>query len=181
MNDKHIIIILLAIIIILAAAVGVALLKPTIAKQPVEIRITSNNSQYEDDATLSIILCDLNRTPITGQVVNVTVTGDNGKIVVDDVVKTDGKGKARLNLDLKKGEYNVNVTYDGNGNYTGNGTSQKLTIEEYVVVQTQEENYDLGAFYSYQDGRTIYTGEVQNGPDGGTWKHLGNNEWVQIA
>ena len=41
---------------------------------------------------------------------------------MDDVVKTNSKGKASLDLDLKKGKYIVNVTYVGNENYTGNNT-----------------------------------------------------------
>ena len=39
-------------------------------------------------------------------------------------------------MDLKKGKYNVTVTYGGNENYTGNNTTQKLTIKE-EVAQTQ--------------------------------------------
>lgn len=38
-------------------------------------------------------------------------------------------------LDLKKGKYTVNVTYGGNENYTGNNTTQKLTIKEEVVEE----------------------------------------------
>ena len=64
---------------------------------------------------------------------NITITNSKGKVVVDDVVKTDSKGKAKLDLDLKKGKYNVTVSYGGNENYTGNNTTQKLTINEEVV------------------------------------------------
>ena len=34
---------------------------------------------------------------------------------------------------MKKGKYNVTVSYDGNKNFTGNTTTQKLTIKEEVV------------------------------------------------
>ena len=54
-------------------------------------------------------------------------------MVVDNVVNTDKKGKAKRDLDLKKGKYTVNVTYYGNENYTGNSTTQKLKIKEEVV------------------------------------------------
>jgi hypothetical protein len=53
--------------------------------------------------------------------------------VVDDVVKTNSKGKAKLDLDLKKGKYKVNVAYEGNENYTGCNATQKLTVKEKVV------------------------------------------------
>ena len=81
----------------------------------------------------------MNKTPISKEVVNITVTNSKGKVVVDDVVKTDSKGKAKLDLDLKKGKYNVTVSYGGNENYTGNTTTQKLTIKEEKITQTEEE------------------------------------------
>ena len=132
MENKNIIIVLLVIIIILAVAIGFAFLNPTNAKEPTKIKITSDKEQYEG-GELSIQLTDLNKTPISKEVVNITITNSKGKVVVDDVVKTNSKGKAKLDLDLKKGKYNVTVTYGGNENYTGNNTTQKLTIKEEVV------------------------------------------------
>lgn len=133
MENKHIIIILLIIIVVLASGIAVMLLNPATAKEPVKVKITSDKSQYEDDAELSIQLTDLNKTPISKEIVNITVTDSKGKVVVDDVVKTNSKGKAKLDLDLKKGKYKVNVTYGGNENYTGNKTAQKLVIKKEEV------------------------------------------------
>ena len=132
MENKNIIIILIVIIVILAAAIGFAMFKPMHTKEPTKIKITSDKEQYEG-GELSIQLTDLNKTPISKEVVNITITNSKGKVVVDDVVKTNSKGKAKLDLDLKKGKYNVTVTYGGNENYTGNNTTQKLTIKEEVV------------------------------------------------
>ena len=129
MEDRNIIMILLVIIVILAAAVGVMFLNHSVAKEPTKIKITSDKEQYED-GTLSIKLTDFNGTAISKEIVNITITDSKGKAVVDDVVKTNSKGKAKLDLDLKKGKYNVSVTYDGNENFTGNGTTQKLTVKE---------------------------------------------------
>ncbi|WP_296881728.1 hypothetical protein [uncultured Methanobrevibacter sp.] len=106
-------------------------------KEPTKIKITSDKEQNEG-GELSIQLTDLNKTPLSKEVVNITVTNSKGKVVVDDVVKTDSKGKAKLDLDLKKGKYNVTVTYGGNENYTGNNTTQKLTVKE-KVVETQAD------------------------------------------
>ena len=139
MENKNIIIILIVIIVILAAAIGFAYLNPTSAKEPTKIKITSDKEQNEG-GQLSIQLTDLNKTPISKQVVNITVTNSKGKVVVDDVVKTDSKGKAKLDLDLKKGKYNVTVTYGGNENYTGNNTTQKLTIKEAVAEVKSSES-----------------------------------------
>ena len=140
MENKNIIIILVAIIVILAAAVAVALMNPTVAKEPSKIKITSDKEQY-GGGELSIKLTDINGTAISKEVVNITITNSKGKVVVDDVVKTDSKGNAKLDLDLKKGKYTVNVTYGGNENYTGNNTTQKLTIKEEVKETVSEETY----------------------------------------
>ena len=162
MENRNIIIIFFVIIVVLAAAIGVMLLNPTNAKEPVKVKIISDTKQYEDDGEVSIKLTDSNGTAISKEVVNITVTNSKGKVVVDDVVKTNSKGKAKLDLDLKKGKYVVNVTYGGNENYTGNNTTQKLTIKE-KVVQTQSttttnrdtyvEREENGFKYGYKDGR----------------------------
>jgi len=166
MDDKKIIIILVAVIAVLAVAVGVMLFQQN-SQEPTIVKITSDKSQYEG-GELSISLTDFNKTGIGKEIVNVTVTNSKGKVVVDDVVKTNSKGKAKLELDLKKGKYTVNVTYGGNENYTGNNTTQKLTIKEKEVVQTQSsssssssasssdtyvEREEDGFKYGYKDGR----------------------------
>ena len=139
MEDKKIIIILVVIIVVLAAAIGVMLLNPANAKEPTKIKITSDKEQNEG-GELSIKLTDLNKTPISKEVVNITITDKKGKVVVDDVVKTNSKGKAKLDLDLKKGKYMVNVTYGGNENYTGDIASQKLKIKEAVTEATSSNS-----------------------------------------
>ncbi len=179
MDQKYIIGILLVIIVVLAAGIGAVLLNQTHEKQPVKIKITSNSSQYEDDAKVELKLTDLNGTSVSDEIVNITITDSKGKVVVDDVVKTNSKGSANLKLDLKKGSYTVNVTYDGNDNYTANSTVKKISIKEEEVAATQ--SIDTGAFYSPQAGKTIYTGEIQDAPDGHKYKHLGNNQWQQVS
>ena len=132
MENKNIIIILAVIIVVLAAAIGVMLLTSNNAKELSKVKITSDKEQYEG-GELSIKLTDLNKTPISKEIVNITITNKKGKVVVDDVVKTNKKGKAKLDLNLKKGKYKVNVTYGGNENYTGCNATQKLKIKEEVV------------------------------------------------
>ena len=139
MENKNIIIILIVIIVILAAAMGIMFLNPLHAKEPTKIKITSDKEQNEG-GKISIQLTDLNKTPLSKEVVNITVTNSKGKVVVDNVVKTDSKGKAKLDLDLKKGKYNVTVSYNGNENYTGNNTTQKLTIKEAVTEVKSSES-----------------------------------------
>ena len=132
MENKNIIIILLVIIIILAAAIGFMVLKPMHAKEPTKIKVTSNKTLYEGD-NLSVKLTDFNKTPLSKEKVNITIKDSKGKIVVNKTVKTNDKGNAKLDLNLKKGKYNVTVEYAGNENYTGNNTTQQLTIKEKVA------------------------------------------------
>lgn len=137
MENRNIIIILVAVIIVLAIVAGAMFLQSGNAKEPTKVKITSDKEQYEG-GKLKIQLTDLNKTPISKEIVNITITNKKGKVVVDDVVKTDSKGNAKLDLDLKKGKYKVNVSYGGNENYSAVNTTQKLTIKEKVKTKQIE-------------------------------------------
>ena len=164
MENRNIIIILVAVVIILVVVAGIMFLQPTTAKEPTKIKITSDKEQY-GGGKLSIQLTDLNKTGISKEIVNITITNKKGKVVVDDVVKTNSKGKAKLDLKLKKGKYKVNVTFGGNENYTGNNTTQKLTIKEKEKVAERQyssastsgatyvERTEGNIKYGYKDGR----------------------------
>ena len=155
MENKNIIIILVAIIVILAAAIGFLLFNPVTAKEPCKVLITSDKEQYEG-GELSIVLADLNKTPISNEMVNITITNSKGKVVVNEVVKTNSKGKAKMDLDLKKGIYKVTVTYGGNENYTGNNRTQKLTIKEEVVVAQAPSSSSSGSDWVDSNGAPHY-------------------------
>ena len=171
MENRNIIIILVVGIVVLAAVIGFMLFNPSHnAKDPTKIKITSDKEQYKG-GTLKLQLADLNKTPISKQIVNVTVTDKKGKVVVDEVVKTDSKGKAKLDLKLKKGNYKVNVTYGGNENYTGCNITQNLKIKEKVVKAQETSSssnggssepsswYDSeGAYHFYENGQE-YVGD----------------------
>ena len=173
MENKNIIIILVVIIVILAAAIGFTVLNPLHAKEPTKIKITSDNEQ-DEGGKLSIQLTDLNKTSLSKEIVNVTITNGKGKAVVDNVVKTDSKGKANLNLNLKKGIYNVTVTYGGNDNYSGNSSTQKLKI-----------NKEVQKVYAYKsDGTPMYSKEeVDNyvqSKYGAVNYHIQDNGYVNL-
>ena len=138
MENRNIIIMLFVIIVVLAAIIGFTVLNPMHAKEPTKIKITSNKTLTEGD-NFSLQLTDLNKTALSKQKVNITVKNGKGKVVLNKTVKTNDKGKAKLDLDLKKGKYNVTVSYDGNENYTGNNTTQKLTIKEKDKEKVVEE------------------------------------------
>ena len=159
MENKNLIIILLVIIVVLAAAIGFALFNPINAKEPTRLIITSDDEQNEG-GELSIKLTDLNKTPISKEIVNIKIEDSNGNVVIDDVVKTNSKGKANLDLDLDEGEYIVNVSYGGNDNFTANNATQKLTIKEEVVESASEtdgySNYDESEQVDYNSRNSNY-------------------------
>ena len=137
MENNNIIIIMLVIIAILAVVVGAMFLQITNAKEPTAVKITSNKTLYEgEDITLK--LTNLNKTPLSKEKVKITVKNSKGKVVANKTVKTNGKGNAKLDLDLKKGKYNVTVVYAGNDNFTGSNATQKLTIKEEVKETVSE-------------------------------------------
>lgn len=158
MENKNIIIMLVVIIVVLAAIIGFTVLNPMHVKEPTKIKITSNKTLTEGDS-FSLQLTDLNKTALSKQKVNISVKNSKGKVVLNKTVKTNDKGKAKLDLDLKKGKYTVNVTYGGNENYTGNNTTQKLTIKERETV-SESVSYDM---YSQQYGTYIRQYTDSNG------------------
>jgi len=137
MENNNIVLFLLVIIVVLAAVFGIMFFQSLNAKEPSKVKIISNKTQYED-GKLAIQLTDLNKTPISKEKVNITIINKKDKVVANNTIETNDDGKAKVDLDLKKGEFTVNVTYGGNKNYTGNNTTQKLTIKE-EVKQTQSE------------------------------------------
>jgi len=137
MENNNIVLFLLVIIVVLAAVFGIMFFQSLNAKEPSKVKIISNKTQYEG-GKLAIQLTDLNKTPISKEKINIVITNKKDKVVANNTVETNDDGKAKLDLNLKKGEYTVNVTYGGNKNYTGNNTTQKLTIKE-EVKQTQSE------------------------------------------
>lgn len=166
MNNKNIIIALLVIVIIvLAAVIGVMSMHSITAKHDSKITITSNNTLYSGD-NLTFKLTDLNKTPIKKASVNVTIKDKDGKVVVDETLKTNSKGKANLKLDLDNGNYTVNVTFAGNDNFTANSTSQKLKIEEKAVdepVESQQSSESYAEESSSSSSQNDYRPAVDSG------------------
>jgi hypothetical protein len=154
---------LVAVIVILAVAIGIMFLSPTLSKDATVVKITSDKSQNEG-GKLKVLLTDTKDQPISKDILNVTITNKNGEIVLDDVVKTDGDGKAKLNLDLKKGKYTVKVNYDGNEKYEGSNTTQKLTIKEKKAETSSSSSSSSQSTQSSQPQRTAYAYRSDGSP-----------------
>lgn len=148
MEDKKIIVILVVVIVVLAAVLGAVLFSLN-SKEATKLTITSNKTQNEG-GKLAVQLTDLNKSALSEANVIVKITDSKGNVVVNETLKTNSKGKANLDLNLKKGKYNVTVKYNGNGKYAANTSEQKLTIKEKVQETTSKENtVDESSYSSY--------------------------------
>ncbi|WP_296790493.1 hypothetical protein [uncultured Methanobrevibacter sp.] len=176
MENKNIIIMLVVIILVLAAVLGAVMFMSFNSKEPVKIVITSNNTLNEGE-NLTVQLADLNKTAISKQKVNVTVTDSKGKEVVNKAVKTNSKGKATLDLDLKKGKYNVTVSFEGNEKYGGNSTVQKLTIKEATTQSISENTVDMSLYTGYSSAIGSYR-VVEHQQELGLLETPGGNYYV---
>ncbi len=180
--EKNKIIILALIVIIAALLVGIFAMMPNTNKEDTKLTFKSNDTLTEGDS-LQIMLTDVNGTAIANQTVNVTIADKNDSSDYHSVV-TNEKGIGTLKLDKSAGEYKVTINYGGNDKYNGCNATQKITIKEEVKqAQTTSSsssstssNYDSGAYYSPQWGRTLYAGEVLDTP-GGPMRHTGNGNF----
>lgn len=146
MDNKNIIIALLIIIVVLLAAmVAMVFMQSTSAQKDSKIEITGNKTMYVGN-DLTVKLTDLNKTPIENGIVNVVVTDKNGKVVVNESMKINSKGKANVDLDLDAGKYTVNATFSGNDNFTGNSTSKNITIKEIPVEDSTVSEESSGSY-----------------------------------
>ena len=175
--DRNKAIVVALIIIIAVLIIGIAVIMPNYGKEKSNVTIESNDTINPGDS-IYINLTDVNGTPIENETVNVTITAKNGTSS-NKVVVTNDKGVAKVKLDLDEGNYTVNCTFKGNDNFTENTTSDTIEVIDYAPAPSSTVN-DPGAFYSAQEGRVIYTGEIHDAPDGHKYKHLGHNEWVLV-
>ena len=143
-------------VVIVLLIVGFAVSSTTFAKQDTAIRVTSNDTLYDGDY-FSISLTDVNGTPLTNHVVNITIIDANGAENHQQVT-TDGSGNGKLQLNgLTPGEYTFNVTYGGNDSYNGCNITQKITMAKKVV---EEKNNNQQDSYVYSEQPS--TSDVSN-------------------
>ena len=161
MENKNIIIILVAIIIVLAGIMGVMFLQQN-AKEPSKLKITGNNTLVEGES-LSIILMDLNETPIVNQTINVSIIDKEGSVNHKTVV-TDENGKATLKINKNPGKYSINCSFEGNDKYLNSSAFKKIEIKEELEETNsyQSESHSTKS-YSSQSNSQEYRPAVDSG------------------
>lgn len=154
---------------------------PFFGKQTAQLNITSNETLSTGDE-LVINLTGSDGKAIANETVNVTFIDDNG-VKENFSAVADENGTAKLKIDKNAGKYTVNCTFAGNNDFEAASALQNLTVEDNSYEDYSDESDstgDPGAFYSAQEGRIIYTGEVHGAPDGNRYRHLGYNEWELV-
>lgn len=185
-------IILAAVIVAIAVIViGLAVAMPGFGKEKTNITLQGNDTISQGES-INVKLTDVNGTPIDNETVNVTITKVNktgnktvNKTVKKKAVHTNKKGVAKVKIDEDPGNYTVDCTFSGNDEFEEDTTTTEVEVVDYddsdYYSEPQYDDYsDPGAYYSGQEGRTIYTGEIHEAPDGHRYMHLGYNEWEMI-
>lgn len=177
-NNKKIIIAVIVIVAVLI--IGLAAVMPNFGKEKANLTMKSNDTINQGES-IKIELTDVNGTPIENETVNVTLTDENGT-TDEKVAVTNETGVAKVEVaDEDPGNYTVECTFEGNDNFTEDTITEEVEIvEEDSSESSPDEDIDYGAFYSEQEGRMIYTGEIHYAPDGHRYKHLGYNEWEML-
>ena len=137
MENKNIIIILLIIIIMLVAVLGAMLLQAN-SKEPTAIEIKQTNLTV-DDNIFSVNISDSKGKILSDAVVNLTIEDDKGKTIINEEVPLNSGNIALFDFDLEKGNYVVNVSYNGNEDYSGSNVSYNLKIDKVTPTYTLDE------------------------------------------
>ena len=143
--------IIVALIVVIALfVIGLAAMMPSFSKEKTNITVQGGNDTISQGESIDVKLTDVNGTPIDNETVNVTIT-------------------------------KVNKTANKTVNKTVKKKVEVVDYDDTDYSEPQSEDYgDSGAYYSEQEGRTIYTGEIHDAPDGHRYMHLGYNEWEMI-
>ena len=121
-------IIIFAVIIIIVAFVASFILSPSADAKYTSLEIL-NKGEFGENSTLYVKLADNDKTALSDKTIHVKILNKKGKTVYDKNVKTHATGVGLAKLEnLTPGEYTVNVTFDGDGNYTGSSISQKIKV-----------------------------------------------------
>ena len=101
------------------------------------------NGTIEENGTLDVKLSNEDGVALKDKEIHVTVTNSKGKVVFEKSAKTYVNGVANVKLEkVKAGKYDVNVTFDGDENYTASSASGKLVIAKGVVEEDTDNETD---------------------------------------
>lgn len=152
MENKNIIIILIVIIAILI--VCVAMLSSPILKEKSKLSIADKT--INEGGSLVVVLKDAHGNGLSDATINIKLTDEDG-ITINEDVKTNSKGKAKLKVD-EAGKYSADCTFKGDGKYDSSSVSENIKVKKATTKVVNEEktnNYDSVSGLS-DDGYSYY-------------------------
>ena len=133
--------ILFVVIILVAAVVASFIFAPANEGHDVTNIEILNNNTIGENSTLYLQLSNLNKEGLSNKTIHIQITDKNGSTVYKNDVKTYATGVARAKLaNLSAGEYTINVTFDGDGEYEGSSISKKINIAQGHVDDAVENS-----------------------------------------
>lgn len=147
------------IVLIVAVAVIVTLfLSFGVSKEDTKINMM-NDYSLNENSSIEIKLTDLNKTPISNQIIYIKIINEEGNVDEYSVeTNYNGDGKLELNK-ISPGNYTVNCTYEGNDKYNPSNLSMKITIVEDVPEE-----------YSGQNTHAASSGSSSSSESDGYWE-----------
>lgn len=137
MNKRTIIVIVFIIAVI---AVVAALMLSSYGKDAgyTDLNILGNGT-IDENGTVDIKLTSWEGDALKDKDLHVSLKDSEGNIVFKESAKTHDDGIASVEfINVSSGEYTINVTYDGDENYSSASLSEKLIIGE--IVEEEEDN-----------------------------------------
>ena len=149
-NNNAIIILLLTIVIMLV--MGLFVFSSSIFGQDSNIIINAMDS-IDNNGQFTVQLTDNAGNPIINQEIEIVFTNANGGSVTKKSI-TDSSGMAYVQLsDLSTGEYTVECTFNGNGDYKGSSASKVITITAPTTSSPSKTSESSGLS---EDGYSYY-------------------------
>ena len=127
--------IIIGAIIIIIAVVAIYMYSPSNDVEATEITILNNNTLGQNNNIYVKLTNDKNFS-LSDKTVKLTVSDKNKKTIVNTTAKTHKTGVAVVKLhNLSKGVYKINVTFDGDGNYTGSSAVKNITVKKGLAEE----------------------------------------------
>ncbi len=145
MMDKKEYVIIGIVIIIAIAVAGIIFSSPNSAKNT-QIQIL-NNGSIGENGTIYIKLTDMEKNSLGDKPIKVSIIDKKGKAVYTKELKTHVTGMALVKVEnITPDTYTINVTFNGDANYSSSSVSKKINIVSgHVEEQLNATSEDIQA------------------------------------
>lgn len=138
MDKKELIII--GIVVILAIVIGSILFAPSDEAKTTSITLL-NKGDLGENSTVYLKLKDIEENSLSGKTIHVKITNSKNKVIYNEDVETHATGVAMAPLkNMSAGNYTLEVSFDGDENYTASSLSKKITIKGEEVEEDIDES-----------------------------------------